>query len=108
MASVRDHSTPKADSMPRYGGRPVTALKAGTDKRPRIPVTKTSWPLGANSVPVVSLGGTKASAGTCVAKAPTDNITETIEGKNSPVMVGRAEIWPLIQSIVVVTSPMGI
>ena len=34
IASVRVQSTPRAANMPRYGGSPVRALKAGTERRP--------------------------------------------------------------------------
>ena len=39
--------------------------------------------------------------------SPMDRITDTTDGRKSPVMVGRADICPLIQSMVVVTSPGG-
>lgn len=34
MASVSDHIVPNAASMPRYGGRPVSALNSGTLSNP--------------------------------------------------------------------------
>lgn len=34
MVSVRTHMTPKALSMPRYGGSPVRALNTGTESSP--------------------------------------------------------------------------
>mmetsp|Transcript_13421 Transcript_13421/g.45372 ORF Transcript_13421/g.45372 Transcript_13421/m.45372 type:complete len:397 (+) Transcript_13421:81-1271(+) len=118
MASVRAQRTPRAESMPRYGGRPVRALKRGTDRSPATPVPKTSCPRGASSAvaaagePLPSLRGTPSvsasTSGTMGAMAAALITVDTIEGRTRFTMVGSAVTCPLIHSMVVVTSPIGV
>jgi hypothetical protein len=42
----------------------------------------------------------------CEWRSPMEISTDTTEGKNKPDIVGRADICPLIHSMVVVTSPV--
>mmetsp|Transcript_16028 Transcript_16028/g.35511 ORF Transcript_16028/g.35511 Transcript_16028/m.35511 type:complete len:201 (-) Transcript_16028:949-1551(-) len=54
------------------------------------------------------MSGTASVSGICFSRKNTDTRVETMEGRKSPVMVGSTLICPLIHSIVVVTSPMGV
>mmetsp|Transcript_8086 Transcript_8086/g.16879 ORF Transcript_8086/g.16879 Transcript_8086/m.16879 type:complete len:408 (-) Transcript_8086:944-2167(-) len=114
MASVSVHMAPSPVSMARYGGRPVSSEKTGTARRQAMPAPKTSLPRGARVLGggrMEAAGEPEADGGSSdiwLTKKPRLPTRQTTLGRNSWVTVGPVESWWLIQSMVVVTSPMGV
>ena len=87
----------------------MTDLKTGTKRSAPTPVAKTSFPRGARSWLSSSIGS--VSPWISGAKRPmraTGTASDTKLGRKTEVMVLRVLMLPLIQSMVVVTSPMGV
>mmetsp|Transcript_9158 Transcript_9158/g.20825 ORF Transcript_9158/g.20825 Transcript_9158/m.20825 type:complete len:283 (+) Transcript_9158:1582-2430(+) len=128
MASVRSHRDPRPASMPRYGGRPVSDLKTGTNRRHPTPKKKMIFPLGASSTSSFGLSSsnigpsglsgstrhpTLRSHTPCASSANSPMIHMgtarlTTDGRKMSRIVANVERFPLIHSMVVVTSPMGV
>ena len=97
---------------PIKGGRCVHVLKAGTATK--TPKPKKNMSLRSKAEVIVEeSSATDAAGGTTTwplsKKLVTNSGTNkfTSEGKNKPLIISRAVICPPIQSMVVVTSPMG-
>mmetsp|Transcript_17693 Transcript_17693/g.28963 ORF Transcript_17693/g.28963 Transcript_17693/m.28963 type:complete len:147 (-) Transcript_17693:1226-1666(-) len=74
-----------------------------------MPVQKTTCPLGAKGDGGGSVDSAKdESSSTWLTRKNNDATRHTIEGRNNSVTVGIVERLLLIQSIVVVTSPIGV
>mmetsp|Transcript_61603 Transcript_61603/g.101775 ORF Transcript_61603/g.101775 Transcript_61603/m.101775 type:complete len:243 (+) Transcript_61603:639-1367(+) len=110
ITSVISHIVPKLASIPRYGGSPVHILNTGTNISAMMPDTKNKRLCAAprpkardagmgGSVPANSQSRDIISSGTNSA---------TMLGRISANIVGQVVMLPLIHSIVVVTSPMGV
>mmetsp|Transcript_11393 Transcript_11393/g.35255 ORF Transcript_11393/g.35255 Transcript_11393/m.35255 type:complete len:238 (+) Transcript_11393:860-1573(+) len=122
--SVATHTMPRARSMPRYGGRPVQIFRTGTMRMQLMPRASTptfeavtfAGPEPTDSSARLTSPGHAADS--CALEAacrlachqrPASGTTPaTREGRNRPATVSKAEILPWIQSIVVVTSPIGL
>mmetsp|Transcript_22082 Transcript_22082/g.55359 ORF Transcript_22082/g.55359 Transcript_22082/m.55359 type:complete len:209 (-) Transcript_22082:624-1250(-) len=103
-----DHKAPKERSMPATGGRCVTLLNTGTKSKPPTPTPKTRfWPRG---LMLSSAGGTEMGSESLNLKAsiPTATAVQTMEGRKTFATRGATVTCPPIQSMVVVTSPIGL
>mmetsp|Transcript_2130 Transcript_2130/g.7577 ORF Transcript_2130/g.7577 Transcript_2130/m.7577 type:complete len:399 (-) Transcript_2130:514-1710(-) len=108
-ASVSSQMLPRPNSMPRYGGKPVVALKTGTKIRLARPTKKTRMPFGAmRESPALSGASFLPCSSGMLVMSASGTAKLTADGRTRSFMVAMVEIWPLIHSIVVVTSPMGV
>mmetsp|Transcript_48054 Transcript_48054/g.82006 ORF Transcript_48054/g.82006 Transcript_48054/m.82006 type:complete len:274 (-) Transcript_48054:409-1230(-) len=118
MTSVSTHMTPNPPSIPRYGGRPVSSLNTGTNSKQRMPVANTMLPRGASSSSaakdaVIALAAqisTSHSSSSCTWGRSSAVETTMLArlGRNKLVTMGSVLKFSLIQSMVVVTSPIGV
>mmetsp|Transcript_50929 Transcript_50929/g.75522 ORF Transcript_50929/g.75522 Transcript_50929/m.75522 type:complete len:266 (-) Transcript_50929:1238-2035(-) len=109
ITSVRVHIAPRPVSIARYGGRPVSSLKTGTARSAAIPNQNTRVPRGAREEGSGRVDSSREeSSSTWPTRKAREPTRQTTEGKKSCVTVGTVVSCPLIHSIVVVTSPMGV
>mmetsp|Transcript_309 Transcript_309/g.342 ORF Transcript_309/g.342 Transcript_309/m.342 type:complete len:226 (-) Transcript_309:1160-1837(-) len=109
MTSVNVHIAPSPVNIATYGGNPVSSEKMGTAKRDAMPAQNTSWPRGASSDGSGNVeSSSDVSSSTWFTRNANDPTRQTTEGRKSSVMVGTVDNWLLIQSMVVVTSPIGV
>mmetsp|Transcript_12582 Transcript_12582/g.14382 ORF Transcript_12582/g.14382 Transcript_12582/m.14382 type:complete len:263 (-) Transcript_12582:1522-2310(-) len=110
--SVNVHMAPNPVNIAKYGGRPVNSAKTGTNRSEPMPLQNTKLPRGANfddSGNNEELSPSSASSSsTWLTKTASDPIRQTKEGRKRSKTVGSVDKLLLIQSIVVVTSPIGV
>mmetsp|Transcript_105168 Transcript_105168/g.279919 ORF Transcript_105168/g.279919 Transcript_105168/m.279919 type:complete len:216 (+) Transcript_105168:663-1310(+) len=116
MHSVTTQTTPRAKSIPRYGGRPVPIFSTGTMRMQQMPKIRTimlkrgtsatsSLALSALALPA---GAFLASRQACHHRPARGATPATREGTKRLVTVAVTVILFWIHNIVVVTSPMGL
>mmetsp|Transcript_39190 Transcript_39190/g.81341 ORF Transcript_39190/g.81341 Transcript_39190/m.81341 type:complete len:230 (+) Transcript_39190:384-1073(+) len=108
MTSVNVHMKPNPVNMAKYGGRPVNSANTGTANKQAIPDQNTNVARGDTSVASGNAMAEPSSSSTWLTKNASDPTKQTKLGRKSSVTVGIVDNWLLIQSIVVVTSPMGV
>mmetsp|Transcript_16185 Transcript_16185/g.44816 ORF Transcript_16185/g.44816 Transcript_16185/m.44816 type:complete len:218 (+) Transcript_16185:1273-1926(+) len=100
---------PSPVSIAKYGGRPVNSENTGTQRRQAIPLQNTKSPRGASSDGSGRVEfSNESSSSTWFTRNARETTRQTKDGMNNSVTVGIVESWLLIQSMVVVTSPIGV
>mmetsp|Transcript_47424 Transcript_47424/g.143563 ORF Transcript_47424/g.143563 Transcript_47424/m.143563 type:complete len:225 (-) Transcript_47424:1424-2098(-) len=107
--SVSVHIAPRPVNIAMYGGNPVSSENTGTARRAAMPAQNTSCPRGASSEGSGKVdSSSEPSSSTWFTRNANEPTRQTTEGKKSSVTVGTVDRLLLIQSIVVVTSPIGV
>ena len=109
LDNLTTHKMPNPPSIPIYGGRCVYVLKTGTDISAAIPRNRILLPLPTDvSDERVPWCLEIASAFNVTVRYRSGASIQTRLGMNSVFMMFTVVICPPIQSMVVVTSPIGV